>query len=136
MAILAGVKQKPFWDAFDEIDIGTYAEALVAVFRFLPDEESVPLFVACLEPERADAVKICAIKAASILASEVFLMRIMQIVFHIIFLGGPASLAAFDGESPQNYRTEIQKDLRGTINLASPYRHRSCVWPDRLDALQ
>lgn len=85
MAILAGVKQKPFWDSFDEIDIGTYAEALVAVFRFLPDEESVPLFVACLEPERADAIKICAIKAASILASEVFLIKIMQIKFHIVF---------------------------------------------------
>lgn len=73
MAILAGVKQKPFWEAFDEIDIGTYAEALVAVFRFLPEDESISLFVACLEPERADAIKICAIKAASILASEVFL---------------------------------------------------------------
>lgn len=73
MTILAGAKQKPFWDSFDEIDIGTYAEALVAVFRFLPEDETVPLFMACLEPERADAVKICAIKAASILASEVFL---------------------------------------------------------------
>ncbi|KAI9574812.1 hypothetical protein HD554DRAFT_2201766 [Boletus coccyginus] len=70
VTILAGVKQKPFWDSFDEIDIGTYAEALVAVFRFLPEDEGVPLFVACLEPERADAVKICAIKAASILATE------------------------------------------------------------------
>ncbi|KAF8559154.1 hypothetical protein OG21DRAFT_1570167 [Imleria badia] len=70
VTILAGMKQKPFWDSFDEIDIGTYAEALVAVFRFLPEDETVPLFVACLEPERADAVKICAIKAASILASE------------------------------------------------------------------
>ncbi|KAG8218508.1 hypothetical protein J3R82DRAFT_4145 [Butyriboletus roseoflavus] len=70
MAIVAGVKQKPFWDSIDEIDIGTYAEALVAIFRFLPEDESVSLFVSCLEPERADAVKICAIKAASILASE------------------------------------------------------------------
>ena len=72
MTILAGVKQKPFWDSFDEIDIGTYAEALVAVFRFLPEDETIPLFIACLEPERADAVKICAIKATSILTSEVF----------------------------------------------------------------
>ncbi|KAF8450670.1 hypothetical protein L210DRAFT_3520995 [Boletus edulis BED1] len=70
VTISAGVKQKPFWDSFDEIDIGTYAEALVAVFRFLPADETLPLFVACLEPERADAVKICVIKAASILASE------------------------------------------------------------------
>lgn len=69
------MKQKPFWDAFDEIDIGTYAEALVAVFRFLPKDESISLFVQCLEPERADAVKICAIKVASILTSEVSLLE-------------------------------------------------------------
>ncbi|KAF9226729.1 hypothetical protein BS17DRAFT_500836 [Gyrodon lividus] len=71
VSILATVKQKPFWDSFDEIDVGTYAEALVTVFRFLPEDESIPLFVACLEPERSDAVKICAVKAASILSSEV-----------------------------------------------------------------
>jgi hypothetical protein len=63
--------QKPFWDSFDEIDVATYAEALVAVFRFLPEEESIPLFLDCLEPERSDAVKICAIKAATTLSIEV-----------------------------------------------------------------
>ncbi|KAF9238786.1 hypothetical protein BU15DRAFT_88233 [Melanogaster broomeanus] len=63
-AILSTAKQKPFWDSFDEIDVGTYAEALVAVFRFLPEDESIQLFVMCLEPERSDAVKICAVKAA------------------------------------------------------------------------
>ncbi|KAG2060194.1 hypothetical protein BDR06DRAFT_948277 [Suillus hirtellus] len=62
--------QKPFWDSFDEIDVATYAEALVAVFRFLPEEESISLFLDCLEPERSDAVKICAIKAATTLSTE------------------------------------------------------------------
>ncbi|KAG1755407.1 hypothetical protein EDB19DRAFT_1661084 [Suillus lakei] len=62
--------QKPFWDSFDEIDVATYAEALVAVFRFLPEEESISLFLDCLEPERSDAVKICAIKAATTLSIE------------------------------------------------------------------
>ncbi|KIJ20411.1 hypothetical protein PAXINDRAFT_166473 [Paxillus involutus ATCC 200175] len=69
-SLLTSAKQRPFWDSFDEIDVGTYAEALVAVFRFLPEDESIPLFIACLEPERSDAVKICAIKGASILSSE------------------------------------------------------------------
>ncbi|KAG2156346.1 hypothetical protein DEU56DRAFT_231415 [Suillus clintonianus] len=62
--------QKPFWDSFDEIDVATYAEALVAVFRFLSEEESISLFLDCLEPERSDAVKICAIKAATTLSIE------------------------------------------------------------------
>lgn len=116
MATVAGVKQKPFWDSFDEIDIGTYAEALVAVFRFLPEDESVSLFVSCLEPERADAVKICAVKAASIVASEVFLHEHNADGVSYDVLGGPASVAAFNGESSKYYRIEIQKDLRGTFN--------------------
>jgi neurofibromin 1 len=63
--------QKPFWDASEEIDVAAYAEALVTVFRFLSEEESIPLFLECLEPERSDAVKICAIKAATTLSIEV-----------------------------------------------------------------
>ncbi|KAH0828799.1 hypothetical protein J3R83DRAFT_3247 [Lanmaoa asiatica] len=51
MAILGGVKQTPFWDSFDKIDIGTYAEALVAVFRFLPEDESAASILA-LEADR------------------------------------------------------------------------------------
>ncbi|KAG1752509.1 uncharacterized protein EDB91DRAFT_1102988 [Suillus paluster] len=62
--------QKPSWDSCEEIDVATYAEALVAVFRFLSEEESISLFMDCLEPERSDAVKICAIKAATTLAIE------------------------------------------------------------------
>jgi neurofibromin 1 len=62
---------KPFWLSRDEIDIGLYAEALAAVFRFLPEEESLPLFIACLEPERSEAVKIVAARAGSMLALEV-----------------------------------------------------------------
>ncbi|KAG0709913.1 hypothetical protein DFH29DRAFT_1012634 [Suillus ampliporus] len=62
--------QKSFWDSCDEIDVATYAEALVAVFRFLSEEESISLFLECLEPERSDAVKICAIKAATTLSIE------------------------------------------------------------------
>jgi hypothetical protein len=63
--------QKPFWDSGEDIDIDLYTHALVVVYLFLPEDESVPLFVACLEPERSSAVKICVVKACLILSAEV-----------------------------------------------------------------
>ncbi|KAI6003613.1 hypothetical protein EDD15DRAFT_2567619 [Pisolithus albus] len=69
-AILCSAKQRPFWESYEEVDVATWAEALVTTFRFLPEEESLPIFASCLEPERSDAVKICAIKACTTLASE------------------------------------------------------------------
>lgn len=36
----------------------------MAVSRFLPLEDAAPLFQACMEPERSDAVKTCAIRAS------------------------------------------------------------------------
>jgi neurofibromin 1 len=71
LILLQSPGQKPFWDSFEEIDVAAHAEALVTVFRFLSEEESIPMFLDCLEPERSDAVKICAIKAATTLSSEV-----------------------------------------------------------------
>ncbi len=41
-----------------------YVEILVAVSHFLPLEDAAPLFQACMEPERSDAVKTCAIHAS------------------------------------------------------------------------
>ncbi|KAI6130277.1 hypothetical protein EDD16DRAFT_1541379 [Pisolithus croceorrhizus] len=69
-AILCSAKQRPFWESYEEVDVATWAEALVTTFRFLPEEESLPIFASCLEPERSDAIKICAIKACTTLASE------------------------------------------------------------------
>jgi neurofibromin 1 len=63
--------QKPFWDSVDEIDVAMYSGALVTVFRFLNEDESIPLFLACIEPERSEAVKVCAIKACLTLVTEV-----------------------------------------------------------------
>jgi neurofibromin 1 len=65
--------QKPFWDSVDEIDVAMYSGALVTVFRFLSEDESIPLFLACIEPERSEAVKVCAVKACSTLVTEVSL---------------------------------------------------------------
>ncbi|KAI0040644.1 hypothetical protein FA95DRAFT_1647858 [Auriscalpium vulgare] len=63
-------KQKPFWDSPDEIDVAMFADALVALYRFSPREEIMPLFRTCLEPERSDAVKLVAIKACVTLSVE------------------------------------------------------------------
>jgi neurofibromin 1 len=63
--------QKLFWDSVDEIEVATYSAALVTVFRFLSEDQSIPLFLACIEPERSEAVKVCAVKACSTLVAEV-----------------------------------------------------------------
>jgi hypothetical protein len=53
------------------IDVAMYAEALVSVYRFLPVEDALPLFVICAEPERSEAVKTCVVRACLTLAEEV-----------------------------------------------------------------
>ncbi|KAJ3504772.1 hypothetical protein NLJ89_g7765 [Agrocybe chaxingu] len=59
----SGINRKAFWESYDDIDVALYSDALVAVFRFLPIEDSGPLFEACVEPERSEPVKTCVIRA-------------------------------------------------------------------------
>ena len=66
--------QKPFWESPDEIDVGLVADALVTTYRFLSEDESVPIIQQALQPEMSDAVKISAIKALITLVTEVRLM--------------------------------------------------------------
>ncbi|KAF9480190.1 hypothetical protein BDN70DRAFT_931958 [Pholiota conissans] len=66
----SGVARKPFWEAQDDIDIALYGDALVCIFRFLPPEDSGPIFRACMEPERSDPVKTCAIRACLTLSQD------------------------------------------------------------------
>jgi neurofibromin 1 len=47
-----------------------YAEALVSLYRFLPREDSLALFEVCVEPDRSEAVKTCAVRACITLAEE------------------------------------------------------------------
>jgi hypothetical protein len=61
--------RKPFWET--GIDIAMFAEALVSVFRFLPEDEAVTLFSACVEPEHSESVKTCAVRACLTLIQEV-----------------------------------------------------------------
>jgi len=68
-ALWNGASRKAYWDS-DEIDVALYADALISVFRFLPEEDSIPLFVSSLEPERSDAVKTCVVRAMLTLEVE------------------------------------------------------------------
>ncbi|TFK46902.1 hypothetical protein OE88DRAFT_1666689 [Heliocybe sulcata] len=69
-SILQGAHQKPFWESGEEIDVGLYRDALVTLFRFLPEDEGIELFSVCLEPERSDAVKAVAVRAVLSLVLE------------------------------------------------------------------
>ncbi|KAL7282669.1 hypothetical protein ACG7TL_004142 [Trametes sanguinea] len=63
MTLMKWTKDRPFWECPDEIDVAMMADALAALYRFLPEEESLPIFRQCVEPERSEAVKICVVKA-------------------------------------------------------------------------
>ncbi|KAJ3551785.1 hypothetical protein NM688_g4509 [Phlebia brevispora] len=65
-----GGYQKPFWESPDEIDVGLIADALATIYRFLSEEESIPIIQQALQPDMSDAVKISAIKACITLVTE------------------------------------------------------------------
>ena len=65
-----GSARKPFWESHDDIDIALYADALVAVFRFLPLDDSKELFRICFEPERSEPVKTCVARACLTLTQD------------------------------------------------------------------
>ncbi|PFH50162.1 hypothetical protein AMATHDRAFT_80979 [Amanita thiersii Skay4041] len=69
-ALSSNTYRKAFWDSYDDIDIALYAEALVAVYRFLPDEDALPLFTNCLRADRSDAVKTCVVRACLTLVQD------------------------------------------------------------------
>ena len=54
----------------DDINIALYADALVAIYRFLPIEDSGPLYQICFEPERSEPVKTCVVRACLTLAQD------------------------------------------------------------------
>jgi neurofibromin 1 len=88
--------RKAFWDSIDEIDVALYADALCGVFRFLPEEDSVPLFMECMEPERSDAVKTCVVRASLTLSQEVCMAHeIVRRVLISAFSGLPCTDTPF-----------------------------------------
>lgn len=68
--VLQFSNQRPFWESSDEIDVGLFRDAMAILYRFLPEDEAVELFSVCMEPERSDAVKTVAVKAALVLTLE------------------------------------------------------------------
>ncbi len=62
---------KPFWECPDEIDVALMSDAMAALYRFLPEEESLHIFAQCVEPERSEAVKLCVVKACLTLIVDV-----------------------------------------------------------------
>ncbi|KAK2465915.1 hypothetical protein APHAL10511_001556 [Amanita phalloides] len=69
-AFSSATYRKMYSEHYDEIDIPFYAEALVALYRFLPPEDSLPLFLHCLRSEKSDAVKATAVRACLTLVQE------------------------------------------------------------------
>ena len=71
VVLLKWTKDRPFWECPDDIDVAMLADVMAALYRFLPEEESIPIFQQCVEPERSEAVKICAVKACLTLIVDV-----------------------------------------------------------------
>ncbi|KAJ6515229.1 hypothetical protein C8R45DRAFT_1049017 [Mycena sanguinolenta] len=102
---------KPFWD-FEEIDVAVYAQALTMVFRFLPEEDSLPLFEECLQPERSDAVKLCVVRACLTLAQEAPLLPWQKNLDNLARTVAPRMSSIYNhggrrrGETDQNGRIQ------------------------------
>lgn len=62
---------RPFWESDEEIEVGIISDILVVIFRYIPEEESTPIFQKCLDQSQSCAVKICAIRALTLLSIEV-----------------------------------------------------------------
>lgn len=65
--------QKPFWESDDEIDVGIISDILVVIYRYIPEDDSIPIFQMCLDQSRSCAVKMCAVRALILLSIEVCL---------------------------------------------------------------
>ena len=98
MTLLKWTKDRPFWECPDDIDVAMLSDAMAALYRFLPEEESIPIFQQCVEPDRSEAVKICAVKACLTLIVDVlerFFFPSDGLTEHIV--GMETSVAAFNG---------------------------------------
>jgi hypothetical protein len=78
--------QKPFWESDDEIDVGIISDILVVIYRYIPEDDSIPIFQMCLDQSRSCAVKMCAVRALTLLTIEVGLDDICSVcVFELRF---------------------------------------------------
>ena len=63
------------------IDVAFYADVMIALSRFLPEEEAVNMIMECLEPERSHAVKMVGFK--TLIISKLQVSWFPYIVSHI-----------------------------------------------------
>jgi len=114
---------RPFWESDDEIDVGIISDILVVIYRYIPEEESVPIFQLCLDQSRSCAVKMCAVRALTLLSIEVRL--------------GIKELATFCELTPptQRHRIPWQRSLAKALETLAPlirYAHIvSHLFPSR-----
>ncbi|KAJ7167823.1 hypothetical protein C8R46DRAFT_1350755 [Mycena filopes] len=118
--------QKPFWD-LDEIDVALYAQALVVIFRFLPEEDALPLFEECLLPERSEAVKMCVTRACLTLVQEAPLLSWQKSLDKLITIVGPRMLVLF--KIGGRRRGEIDQNGRAQRSQAYPRAKRRVPQP-------
>ncbi|CAK5277391.1 unnamed protein product [Mycena citricolor] len=111
-----GTGQKPFWD-LDEIDVALYASVLTAIFRFSPEEDSIPLFVECLLPERAESVKMCAVRACLTLVAEAPRLPWQKPVAKLAEAVSDRLTAIFKGGG----RRRGEVDASGRVQRPQPY---------------
>ncbi|KAI6152285.1 hypothetical protein BKA82DRAFT_4387651 [Pisolithus tinctorius] len=128
--ILCSAKQRPFWESYEEVDVATWAEALVTTFRFLPEEESLPIFASCLEPERSDAVKICAIKACTTLAAEASRLPWQGSLDKLRSIVGPRLRAIYGVASIRGSEIDSSGILRRAADRPKAKRFTSETLPD------
>ena len=92
--------QKPFWESDEEIDVGIISDILVVIHRYIPEDDSISVFQTCLEQSQSCAVKMCAVRALTLLSIEVarvnFLTRYWA---HIPYSEAQVTLAAFIDKS-------------------------------------
>ncbi|KAL4081516.1 hypothetical protein V8B97DRAFT_1923406 [Scleroderma yunnanense] len=130
-AILCTAKQRPFWESYEEVDVATWAEALVTVFRFLPEEESIPIFASCMEAERSDAVKICAIKACTTLASEALRLPWQASLDKLKSIVAPRLRVIFKVSSVRRSEVDGEGNIRRTATRPKAKRFTSETLPDK-----
>lgn len=112
-----GGTAKAFYDCPDEIDVALVADALVTIFRFLPEAESVPIIMQALRPEMSDAVKISAIKACLTLITDVRVLYFL--VGRALLIDGPSvpssSMAEVAGRFEDASYTPTLRDIPRTF---------------------
>jgi hypothetical protein len=62
---------RPFYESTEPIDVNLYGDALLTILRFHPVVAIVNVLPILLEPERSPAVKMCVVRALTMLVTEV-----------------------------------------------------------------